>query len=174
MFSRSSAGIYLLLFMGMSCVSIALTVLILTLHHMRSVLPPPPWLLTLTYDVLKPLLCWKRFPGVRPQPQGKGAEVPQKIQQLPRPEEESEVKEDLGPKIHSEKMQQLMLVAKFLQLMSERGEAKEAERAACAQWKRIAAILDRFFFWLFLFLMIVCSVVVLFGLSLTKSSRKNN
>ena len=175
----SIVGVYMLIFMVMTSISIALTVLVLSLHHKKSPTPPPDWLISLTHTYLQP---GKKMTEVKSCADknsnlnnGNSKEKHKNSAALASLEEHN-IKEEanemvlVGKKKYYElQMEILSGLSKQLQRINDRYDQKEADDAARVQWKNAAAILDRSFFWLFLFLMIILTIIVLVVLPLAKS-----
>ena len=180
------AVLYLTTTMGLGTVSVCLTVFILSLHHRDSSRPVPRWARLLVLRYLSSLLCvrsrrpphrhrsrverdWRLSSGALPPPPSAelgclrglsvGRAADGKPYALPNGRRHSD---EAPPDSDSETQPEAERAAAAAAGSGSRWREKR-ERRACAErsdWKEMANVLDRLFFWLVLFMMTgaVCAV----------------
>ena len=167
----------MIIFMGMTAVSIGLTVLILGLHFVKSTKPPPEWLTGLVNNWLRPMLHCSR----RRQSAGISPHVMKQLkhdnnditgnhgnQDGKKRKDSLQNDSDFGDfddiehsKNVDAKLKVMYDLSNQIREITTRMIRKEKEGEAFAKWKEIANVLELFFFWLFMALMVLFTVVLL-------------
>ncbi|XP_060561659.1 neuronal acetylcholine receptor subunit beta-3-like isoform X1 [Ruditapes philippinarum] len=136
-------GTYLTVTMGMTSLSLFMTVFILNLHHVTPHRQGVPrWLRFLSHDVLSRILCLKprAKPFVRLYTNEAGVDI------------ETQIADDNGTKND---------IATLLNMLAGKQYVDEHQQKITDEWKFVALVLDRLLFWIFLIGNALISVIIL-------------
>ncbi|XP_060561668.1 neuronal acetylcholine receptor subunit alpha-10-like isoform X2 [Ruditapes philippinarum] len=136
-------GTYLTVTMGMTSLSLFMTVFILNLHHVTPHRQGVPrWLRFLSHDVLSRILCLKprAKPFVRLYTNEAGADIETQIA------DDNRTKND---------------IATLLNMLAGRQYADEHQQKITDEWRFVALVFDRLLFWIFLIGNALISVIIL-------------
>ena len=185
----SFLGIYLTVTMGMTSLSIILTVFVLQLHyvgpHQRRV---PKWLKILSYDILARVLCLR--PKVNPflftsihhtdpclssyidtleQNQCNGVVI-QKPNHVTTPHHVTGHSNHSGYQHDSMSHERLLelnvdetqdKITNSLKVLVAKQDMEERHQDVVNEWRFVAGVMDRFLFWVFLLAAVLSSLVIL-------------
>ena len=182
------SGIYLTLIMAMTATSILICVLVLNLHYRDPSAPVPNWLRNLAYNVMAPLVCTKNRAKKKGQTVYQLCEFTRdyaigtalnndshnefhttNLDSSTTPLHHTSSLEDNG--INDQVMyllrsgrKKVMLeeVVQHLRKITFKTKEKDEQETLKAEWKNVAKILDRFFLMVFVFLVVISSVVLLY------------
>lgn len=184
--------------MGMTSLSIVLTVFVLQLHHVgphqRGV---PKWLQIISHDILASILCLR--PRVNPfvyrSIRRPGVCLSSYIDSLDthncngvvvgRPNHVNNTSQAMSPtpttQVHyqfdnaynnrisdSEVEESQDNITTSLKLLVEKQEFEERHQDIVNEWRFVALVMDRFLFWLFLFAAVISSIIILVFMPMNK------
>ena len=171
----------------MTATSILICVVVLNLHHRDPSAPAPKWLKNLTYNVLAPLVCMKSREPKKGKTVYQLCEFTRdyamgtalndnyteyhttNIDSSATPMNHTSSLEDNG---FNDQMYYLLKsgrkkvlleeVVQHLRKITFKIKEKDEQESLKSEWKNVAKILDRFFLMVFVFLVIISSVVLLY------------
>ncbi|XP_053406202.1 neuronal acetylcholine receptor subunit alpha-2-like isoform X1 [Mercenaria mercenaria] len=196
-------GIYLTVTMGMTSLSIVLTVFVLQLHHVgphqRGV---PKWLQILSHDILASILCLR--PRVNPfiyhsarksdtclssyidsldstncngivvNKQNHVNNTSQVTSTTPTQQVHYQFENSYNNRISDAEMDETQdKITASLKLLVEKQDLEERHQDIVNEWRFVALIMDRFLFWLFLLAAVMSSVIILVVMPMNKPSVRN-
>ena len=170
----------MILFMGITAVSIGITVIVLGVHFNKSSKPPPTWLLKLVDNWLQPILHCRRGSQITPTVlQNKNPHKKDNLNNSNR--EGTGVRatsllsidnemfiEEMKASFEDEKVKNfdphtkiLLQLTNQVHLITSTIEKKELEDDVKKKWMYVAEVLETFFFYLFLLIMFVFTLIIL-------------